>query len=134
MELMNKKIIRVVAAVIEKDGRYLITQRKPNALLPLLWEFPGGKVEEGEDDKTALKREMMERLMVPIEVGGEIASTLHEYSNYIVDFHLYEATLLSTNLRPVGVYAYRWVSSSEFDKYQFTPADEKSMNKLLGIK
>jgi 8-oxo-dGTP diphosphatase len=53
-----ERTIRVVAAVIERDGCYLITQRRPNAVLPLLWEFPGGKVEEGETDAAALRREV----------------------------------------------------------------------------
>jgi 8-oxo-dGTP diphosphatase len=54
---MRRKI-RVVGAMIEKDGRYLITQRSPTASLPLLWEFPGGRVEPGETDEAALAREL----------------------------------------------------------------------------
>ena len=54
--------IRVVAAVIENGGRYLITQRRPTAVLPLLWEFPGGRVEAGETDQDALQREVRHRL------------------------------------------------------------------------
>lgn len=53
---VGKKIIRVVAAVIQDGERYLITQRRPSAVLPLLWEFPGGKVEKGEPDENALLR------------------------------------------------------------------------------
>ena len=52
------RTIRVVAAVLSRDGRYLITQRRPTAALPLLWEFPGGRVEPGESDSDALKREI----------------------------------------------------------------------------
>ena len=59
--------IRVVAAVIERDGRYLITQRRPTAVLPLMWEFPGGRVEPGETDADALRREVAHRLGVDIE-------------------------------------------------------------------
>ncbi len=55
---MSKPHIRVVAARIEHDGKFLITQRNPHAVLPLLWEFPGGRVEEGEADKAALVREI----------------------------------------------------------------------------
>jgi len=55
------RTIRVVAAVIEREGRYLITQRRPTAVLPLLWEFPGGRVEESETDAAALKREVRQR-------------------------------------------------------------------------
>ena len=62
------KTIRVVAALVERDGRYLITQRRENAVLPLLWDFPGGRVEEGESDEAALAREVGERLGANVEV------------------------------------------------------------------
>ena len=61
-DVVGKKVIRVVAAVVENDGLYLITQRRESAVLPLKWEFPGGKVERGEADEDALKRELRERL------------------------------------------------------------------------
>ena len=66
----SPRTIRVVAAVIEQDGRYLITQRRPTALLPLLWEFPGGKVEDSETDAEALKREVFHRLGVEVGEGN----------------------------------------------------------------
>ena len=65
----TKPHIRVVAAEIERDGRYLITQRRPVASLPLLWEFPGGKVEPGEPDASALARELLEKIGLEGEVG-----------------------------------------------------------------
>ena len=67
--MSTRPTIRVVAAVIERDGQYLITQRRATAVLPLLWEFPGGRVETGETDKIALKRELGHRLGVTIELG-----------------------------------------------------------------
>ncbi|MEC8423914.1 MAG: NUDIX domain-containing protein, partial [Myxococcota bacterium] len=57
-----KPHIRVVAAEIVRDGRFLITQRRPEATMPLLWEFPGGRVEEGETDAAALARELAEEM------------------------------------------------------------------------
>ncbi|MFW6050167.1 MAG: (deoxy)nucleoside triphosphate pyrophosphohydrolase [Myxococcota bacterium] len=126
------KTIRVVAAVVERDGRYLITQRRPNAVLPLMWEFPGGRVEPGETDRQALVREMKERLDVEVEVGQLISFVSHAYELYTVDLFLYECTLRGEELRCCGVNGYRWVSSDEFDGYPFTPADEASMNQLLG--
>ena len=53
-----QRTIRVVAAIIERNGRYLITQRRPAAVLPLLWEFPGGRVEDAESDRDALRRSL----------------------------------------------------------------------------
>ena len=71
--MSRDRTIRVVAAVLERDGRYLITQRRSSAVLPLLWEFPGGRVEEGETDAHALKREVSHRLGAEIEVGKLIS-------------------------------------------------------------
>jgi 8-oxo-dGTP diphosphatase len=109
-----RKTIRVVAAVMERDGRYLITQRRPAAVLPLLWEFPGGRSEDGESD------------------GQLISFVSHPYESYTVDLYLYECRLLSEALEARAVNDYRWVTSSEFDQYPFTPADEASMTQLLG--
>jgi 8-oxo-dGTP diphosphatase len=127
-----RKTIRVVAAVVERDGRYLITQRRPNAVLPLLWEFPGGRVEDGESDQEALQREMRERLDVQVEVGQLISFVSHAYDHYTVDLFLYGCTLMSEEIRCRAVNGYRWATSEEFDAYPFTPADEASMNQLLG--
>ena len=129
---MAGRTIRVVAAVLESGGRYLITQRRPTAVLPLLWEFPGGKVEPGETDAQALKRELLHRLGANIECGKLISFVSHPYEHYAVDLFLYECRLVTDKLEARNVNAFKWVPSSEFDKYPFTPADEASMNKLLG--
>jgi 8-oxo-dGTP diphosphatase len=130
---MSRRTIRVVAAVLEKDGRYLITQRRSSAVLPLLWEFPGGRVEDGETDSQALKREVRHRLGGEIEVGKLISFVSHPYEHYVVDLFLYEGRLTGGELEPRNVHAFKWVTSAEFDQHPFTPADEASMNKLLGV-
>jgi 8-oxo-dGTP diphosphatase len=133
---MPPRTIRVVAAVIEESGRYLITQRRPNAVLPLLWEFPGGRVEAGETDAAALGRELKERLGAEVKVGQLISYVSHPYEHYTVDLHLYECQLLGAGaaaLECLAVHGFEWVRSSEFERYPFTPADEASMSKLLGV-
>jgi 8-oxo-dGTP diphosphatase len=127
------RTIRVVAAVVDRDGRYLITQRRATAVLPLLWEFPGGRVEPGETDGQALKREVLHRLGAEIDVGKLISFVSHPYEHYVVDLFLYECRLIGDHLETRNVSGYRWVASAEFDQYPFTPADEASMNKLLGV-
>ena len=129
----SPRTIRVVAAVVERDGHYLITQRRPGAVLPLLWEFPGGRVEEKESDADALRREVKHRLGVDIEPGQLISFVSHPYERYVVDLYLYQCRLTAGAPRELNVNAYRWVTSAEFDQYPFTPADELSMNKLLGL-
>ena len=125
--------IRVVAAVIERQGRYLITQRRATAALPLLWEFPGGRVEPGESDEEALRREVEHRLGVSVAVGALIGFVSHPYERYTVDLHLYQCQLASGSPREKNVHAFAWVGSSDFDGVAFTPADERSMTELLGV-
>jgi 8-oxo-dGTP diphosphatase len=127
------KTIRVVAAVMAKDGRYLVTQRRPTAVLPLLWEFPGGKVEAGESDLQALKREVKHRVGVEVEPGAQISSVSHEYEHYTVELHLYDCRITHGEPSAVNVHQFRWVESDDFDRLPFTPADEASMTKLLGL-
>src|SRR5688572_21691698 len=97
------RTVRVVAAVVEHEGKYLITQRRATAVLPLLWEFPGGKVEEGEADAVALKREVQHRLGASIEVGQMISYVRHPYEHYVVDLFLYECKLVGSALEARNV-------------------------------
>jgi 8-oxo-dGTP diphosphatase len=131
--MSNEKlpVVRVVAAVIDDEGKYLITQRSDHAVLPRYWEFPGGRVEESESEATALKREVGERLGVEIEVGDLMGTKSHEYRDYAVELNLYRATISGGEARALGVKQFRWVDSSELGDYPFPPADEAHMNALL---
>jgi 8-oxo-dGTP diphosphatase len=135
--LVTRKVaspIRVVAAVIEQQGKYLITQRRKTAVLAGLWEFPGGKVEEGESDEAALRREVQERLGVKVVVKARIASRRHDYEGYSVDLNLYQAELEPGDApAALRVADFRWVASSEFEKYPFPAADQATTDLLLGI-
>ena len=131
---MGKEVIRVVAAVIEHDGRYLITQRNANAVLPLLWEFPGGRVEPGESETSCLKREVKGRIGVDVEVGAKLGEHEHDYTTYLVHLTMYSCKLpAEARPYPASVADLRWVTSREFLDYDFPPADEKTMSKLLGL-
>jgi 8-oxo-dGTP diphosphatase len=125
--------IRVVAAVIEHQGRYLITQRRESAVLPLLWEFPGGKVEPPETDQEALRREIQHRITVEVRVGKLISFVTHKYERYSVDLHLYECQIAAGEPQAANVGAFAWVRSDDFDQYAFTPADEASVSQLLEL-
>ncbi len=131
---MASPVISVVAAVVERGGRYLITQRKPGAVLPLLWEFPGGRVEAGETPEDALTREIRERIGCGVEVREKLGEHHHAYEGYTVHMHLFACALPEAAIpAPVGVHAVRWVSSDEMAAYEFPPADQSSMDKLLGV-
>ena len=91
---MSRRQIRVVGAMLEKEGgRYLITQRRPGASLPLLWEFPGGRVQEGESDAEALARELNEEMGVRVRVGEQVMHLRHDYPDYEIDFRVFRCSL-----------------------------------------
>lgn len=129
---MRRKI-RVVGAMIEKDGRYLITQRPPTASLPMLWEFPGGRVEPGETDQEALARELREEMAIDVAVGDRCVHVEHSYEAYDIDFCVYRCRLSAGPVQNLRVHAHRWVRPEELDDYEFPPADEKTIAKLLGL-
>ncbi len=129
---MGKPHIRVVAAEIERDGRYLITQRSEHGTMPLLWEFPGGRVEAGETDAAALARELLEEMNLVVTVGEQILHVHHDYSSYSVDFIVYRAETDDTP-KLLTVRDARWVAPEDFDQYEFPGADQVSVAHLLGL-
>ncbi len=127
--------IRVVAAVVKQDGRYLITQRRAEAVLGNLWEFPGGRVEPGESDEEALRRELRVRLGADAAIGARLAERRSAYADYDVTLALYAATFApDAPLAARRVQAFRWVPSGELDQYEFPAADQQTMDALLGIR
>ena len=129
--MTDKKCIRVVAAEIERDGAFLITQRRPTAVLPLLWEFPSGRVEDGESDEVALAREIRERMDVDVKVGRLSMFIKHEYEDYSLDFCVYRCELITDDIRPRRVHDWRWVKPGEMEQYEFPPADAQTIQQLL---
>ncbi|MBW2730789.1 MAG: (deoxy)nucleoside triphosphate pyrophosphohydrolase [Deltaproteobacteria bacterium] len=125
-----EKSIRVVSAVILRDGAYLITQRREEAKHSLMWEFPGGRVEQGESDADALKREFSERLGAEVQIGKPVAFRRHSYEGYSVELLLYEAELISNvaALESLKVHDFRWVPAEEFANYPFPDADTHALD------
>jgi 8-oxo-dGTP diphosphatase len=122
--------------MLEREpGRYLITQRSKTASLPLLWEFPGGRVHEGERDADALHRELEERLGLDVIVDEEVMATHHEYDAYSVDFRVFHCKLASPDqeVSHEKVNDHRWASLDEMSEFQFPPADARTLAKLLDL-
>ncbi|WP_434389595.1 (deoxy)nucleoside triphosphate pyrophosphohydrolase [Melittangium boletus] len=133
---MARRQIRVVGAMLQNaEGRYLITQRPPKATLPLLWEFPGGRVEEGEGDEQALAREIREEMGVEVEVLEQALHTHHEYPAYDIDFRVYRCRLAQPDaaIQHVRVHDHRWVLLEEMQQYRFPDADSKTLARLLDL-
>jgi A/G-specific adenine glycosylase len=116
----------VTAGVIKReDGRILITRRPLNGLLGGLWEFPGGKVEEGEKFSDALLREISEELAAEIFVGTELTTVQHAYTHFRITLHAFGATFAGGQIQYLGVINHAWVTLSEMDKYAFAATDLK---------
>ncbi|HCF57627.1 MAG TPA: 8-oxo-dGTP diphosphatase MutT [Myxococcales bacterium] len=129
---MRRKIT-VVGAMIERNGKYLITQRMPTATLPLLWEFPGGRVEPGETDSQALARELKEEMDIRVEVGEQAMHVQHAYPDYDIDFRVYRCRLLGGEIRHIKIHEHRWVAAEDLDDYEFPSADQKTLEQLLEL-
>src|SRR5436190_17133803 len=115
--------VNVVAAIIRRNGRILITQRPDNVHLARMWEFPGGKVEPGESFEAALVREIREELGIAISVGKEFFRIDHDYPAKSVRLHFFNCTILEGEPQPLDVADLRWVEPRELDHFQFPPAD-----------
>jgi 8-oxo-dGTP diphosphatase len=125
--------IDVVAGVIRgSDGRLLISQRMPNDTLGGYWEFPGGKVDPGEELKAALVRELREELGVEAEIGAEIQRMVHAYPDRDVRLFFFEARIISGEPQKLEVADLRWVTLDELNDYQFPEADVPLLQLLRG--
>ena len=116
-------MIIVVAAVIEENGAFLVTRRQKGVHLAGLWEFPGGKIDEGETHSRALSREIREELDVDVDVGELVFHVTHEYEDRAVALYFYKCRLLGTP-RPLLGQQMQWVPREGLDMLGFPPADE----------
>jgi len=117
--------IIVVAAVIRDGSRVLITKRLPDKLLGGLWEFPGGKVEEGESQQTALKRELCEEIGVEVAVGHHMEKYQHAYTHFSVTVHTYAAQITSGNIQQLEVADHQWVEISQLGQVPMGKVDRQ---------
>ena len=121
----------VAAAVIERDGTFLVTRRMRGAHLEGCWEFPGGKCEEGEAHAACLEREIVEELDAPVRVGRELFTISHSYADRVVELHFFACDLLG-EARPVLGQEMRWVRREDLAALEFPPADEELIRILSG--
>src|SRR5215467_16032048 len=115
---------RVVAALIVKGGKILVCQRTKHQTMPLKWEFPGGKIEEGEQPRDALRRELEEELGIEATVGNEVARIQHEYpSGGTIELRFFEVHNYLGEIENRIFREVRWVEREELTQLDFLEAD-----------
>ncbi|RXJ73592.1 thiamine-phosphate phosphorylase [Veronia nyctiphanis] len=115
--------IRVVAGVVVKSGKVLLTQRRDKNGQQGLWEFPGGKVEPGETDQQALERELDEELAIKVEVSEQIVETLHHYEDKSILLCSYLCRWIDGDIELRYHQNLAWVNENEVKAYQLSDAD-----------
>ena len=121
--------ITVVAAIIEREERFLVTRRPTGVHLAGLWEFPGGKIDPDESHHAALKREIREELDADVEVGELTFATTHTYPDRTITLYFYRCTLLGSP-RPLLGQEMQWVPRPELPLLGFPPADAQLIERL----
>ena len=121
--------IPVMAAVIERGGRFLVTRRLEGTHLPGYWEFPGGKCNPGETHEACLARELREELGIDARIGAEIVAIEHAYPERTVRLHFYRCEIAG-DPRPLLNQEMRWVSRNEMRTLPFPEADRKLIELL----
>ena len=123
-------MLEVVAALIWKNGKFMICQRPTSKPRGLLWEFVGGKVETGETREQALIRECREELGVLISVGDLFMDVAHEYPDIVVHLSLFHATIAEGEPQKLEHADIRWITPDEIPNYEFCPADVEILKKI----
>jgi mutator protein MutT len=126
----DRKSIDVTAGLVFRDGKLLITQRKPDSHLGGLWEFPGGKLECGETFEAALVRELDEELAIDVEVGPLIEEITHDYPEKSVRLKFFKCAWLRKEPHPHDVHAFAWITPAELCSYEFPAADARLLDQL----
>lgn len=128
MDCINKKI-EVVAAIIQDNGKTFATQRGYGEWKDW-WEFPGGKIDIGESQEQALKREIQEELDTEISVGEKLCTVEYDYPKFHLKMHCFLCTVTNGKLTLLEHEDARWLLPNEFDSVKWLPADELVINQL----
>lgn len=131
--VIMKKNIYVVGAVIIEKGEILCAQRGPYKSLPLLWEFPGGKIEKGESPREALQREIIEELHCEIQIGDQVEHTVYEYDFGFVHLTTFECRLIKGIPVLTEHVAIKWLTPHELLTLDWAPADIPAIERLSSM-
>ena len=123
----------VVAALIWDKDKFMICQRPTHKARGILWEFVGGKVEQGETKEQALIRECREEIAVTLSVGDAFMDVVHEYQDLTVHLTLFNAVILEGIPQKLEHNDIKWIAPSEIPNYEFCPADVEILKKIIEV-
>lgn len=123
-------MIEVVAALIWRDGKFLICQRPKDKKRALLWEFVGGKLERGESKQQALVRECQEELAITVKVNDVFCEVSHVYPDVTVNLTLFNAEIVDGEPQMLEHNDMCWITPAEIDGFEFCPADKDILEKI----
>lgn len=123
-------MVKVTAAIIEREGQVLLAQRREDLIRGLEWELPGGKMKEGETPEACLTRELKEELSVNTRVIGFFASNTHRYPEETVKVLAYKVDLEDEDFKLTAHEQVAWVSLDKIGEYNLVEADKPIINKL----
>lgn len=126
-------MIEVVAALIWDEDKFMICQRPAHKARGLLWEFVGGKTEPNETKEQALIRECHEELAVMVSVGDIFMEVSHEYPDITVHLTLFNARITEGVPQKLEHKDIKWIRANEIPEYEFCPADEEILKKIMGV-
>ncbi|MFD2209502.1 (deoxy)nucleoside triphosphate pyrophosphohydrolase [Virgibacillus halophilus] len=126
-----RKTINVVGAVIKRNKKILCAQRGTEKSLPLKWEFPGGKIEQGETPQEALKRELTEEMKCSISVGEAVEDTTYEYDFGVVNLKTYYCELSEGEPFLTEHVDIKWLLPEELGSLDWAPADIPAIEKIV---
>ncbi|WP_447971777.1 (deoxy)nucleoside triphosphate pyrophosphohydrolase [Nitrospira sp. M1] len=125
-----KPHLQVGIALIVQNGYYLIAQRKPDVHLGGLWEFPGGKCQEGESLAECVSREVLEELDIEVSQPVHFLTNHHDYAEKTVELNFFECSIIRGRPRAVECADFCWVKPENFHEFEFPPADIPVINRL----
>lgn len=127
-------LYRIAVGVVFKNGRVLITRRKPSGLLGGLWEFPGGKIQEGESPEAACIREIKEEVNLAVQVDSHLSRVQHAYTHFKIVMDVYCCSYVSGRVALSGPVDHRWINLQKLDDFPFPRANHKFFDELRQYK
>ena len=124
-------MIKVVAAILKKEDKILIAKKREGKPLAGMWEFPGGKIEEGETPEESLIRELREEMDIKIKVKEYVGESIYDYGNgKVISLKGFTAEIVEGNIKLTDHDEYKWVTLEEIYNYKVAPADIPLISKI----